>query len=129
MSISAEAPRPRSALGGWLAVSGLCAVFALVYEFFSHGVYSAYMLGLPLFPLLLGALPALLGRRRGALRPAVRGLWRAGVAALGTGSCVAGILEIYGTTSPYVPVYWAAGLALLAAAAAVFFAGRRAAGR
>jgi len=36
-----------------------CAVLSAVYECFSHGVCSVWMIGLFLFPLLLGALLAL----------------------------------------------------------------------
>ena len=44
----------------YLICAACCAVFSGIYEAFSHGVYSVYMLGLCLFPLLLGALPILL---------------------------------------------------------------------
>ena len=70
-----------------------------------------------LFPLLLGALPFSLLRKRG--RPLKGGiaaeLIHAGIAALTVGSVIQGVLEIYGTTNPLVTVYWIAGGALTAA--------------
>ncbi len=95
----------------YLWISLCCAVFSAVYEYFSHGVFSGFMIFLFLVPLLLGAAPFFALSLTSAPVPGegARGLYHAGVAALGTGSCLAGILEIYGTTSPYLPVYWAAG--------------------
>lgn len=77
------------------------------------------MIFLFLFPLLLGAVPAFSMSIAFVPVPsaAARCTWHAGVAALSVGSCLSGILEIYGTTSPYVWVYWAVGAALLLAGA------------
>jgi len=113
----------REAARRWLIFAVFCGVFSAIYEYFSHSVYSGYMIGLFLFPLLLGALPALIlnGRGRPAVPPACRSLWSSGVATLTAGSCMTGILEIYGTGSGYLIVYWIAGLALLAAGAALYF--------
>lgn len=103
----------------YLMAALLCSIFSAVYETFSHGVYSPYMVLLFAVPLLLGALPlALLSRSRlrlpsgGALK-----CWRAGIQTLTAGSCLTGVLEIYGTDSPYLRIYAAAGGALLAAGA------------
>ena len=41
-----------------LAASALCAVFGGIYELFSHGVYSPFMLFSFMIPLVLGAGPA-----------------------------------------------------------------------
>ena len=91
-----------------------CAVLSAVYEGFSHGVYSVWMIGLFLFPLLL---------RRARRVPArgVRRVWAAGVGTLATGSLMTGVFEIYGSPSPLTMWYWPAGGALLALAAAGFF--------
>lgn len=109
----------------WLATDSvwtlLCAVFSAVYESFSHNVISLWMVLLFLFPLLGGVIPALLLVWRGkAPRIFPLALWRCGVATLGVGSCVKGILEIYGTSSGYQIVYWVAGTGLLAAGTPAF---------
>ena len=41
-----------------LAAAAFCAIFAGIYELFSHGVYSGFMIGACAIPLLLGAVPA-----------------------------------------------------------------------
>lgn len=97
-----------------LMAAVVCALFGAVYERFSHGVYSYWMLYAFAFPLALGVLPLYLlsvlgGRRPGPVR---WGLYHAGVATLTVGSLVSGALEIYGTASPLVAVYWIAGEAL-----------------
>jgi len=96
----------------WISLS--CLIFSLIYELFSHGVYSSFMVLLFLFPLLLGAVPFSLLARAGIFPPdAARRDYHAGIATLATGSCLTGILEIYGTTSPYLRFYWMAGIILL----------------
>lgn len=98
-----------------LIATVLCALFGAVYERFSHGVYSYWMLYAFAFPLLLGVVPlyllSALGRQRSG--PVRWGLYHAGVAALTVGSLVSGALEIYGTTSPLIAVYWFVGEALI----------------
>lgn len=96
-----------------------CAAFSAVYEHFSHGVVSWWMVGLCGYPLVLGLLPALacvLAHRE--VTPLARQLWACGVMTLAVGSCLRGVVEIYGTTSgliwPYLPV----GLMLLVCGAA-----------
>ena len=76
----------------WLFLSLFCLLFAVVYEFFSFGVYSVYMLLFPLCPLLLGAVPALFTGNMGRF-------WNDGVLLLSAGCLLQGILEIYGTDS------------------------------
>lgn len=96
----------------------LCAVFSAVYEAFSHDVISLWMVLLFLFPLLGGVLPAAICLKRNRAPQAMPlALWRSGTAILGVGSCIRGVLAIYGTTSNYQMVYWVAGTAMLAAGA------------
>ncbi len=92
------------------------ALFAAVYECFSHQVYSGFMIFAFLFPLLGGVLPcSLLLREDRRLRPGPVGrcLYASAVAAFTAGSLFQGILEIYGTTSHLSRIYWLAGTALL----------------
>jgi hypothetical protein len=123
LSASDKKIQRRAALR-YVLISLFCGFFAAVYEHFSHGVYSNYMICLFVWP-LLGALPCLLLRVFPPLLS--RNLWGAGVATLTVGSCLKGVFEIYGTTAPLVLVYWYAGAALLAASAAAFFTRPRAA--
>lgn len=44
----------------YLTASVICAVFGAIYESFSHGVYSGFMIYAFAFPLILGTLPFLL---------------------------------------------------------------------
>lgn len=102
----------------YLLAAVLTGLFAAVYEVFSHQVYSIFMIGACLIPLLMGSLPAfligLLGNHFPG-RPTLR-LWSWAVAALTAGSLFQGVLEIYGTTNRLILVYPAAA-ALLASMA------------
>ena len=88
------------------------AVFAAVYEAFSHGVISGWMVCLPLWPLLLGALPFAVLRGWSEWS---RALWHAAVATLTAGRLVRGVLAIYGTTNEATAVFSIAGSVLMAA--------------
>ena len=95
------------------------AVLSAVYEHFSFGVYSPFMIFAFAVPLLIGALPFLmLGRalkKTGSTVPAlVCKFWHAAVATLTVGFLFRGVLDIYGTSSPLASVYWIAS-AMLAA--------------
>ncbi len=95
-----------------------CMVFSVVYESFSHGVYSPWMMGLFMVPLLLGCVPAAitgwLGIRISWLR---RQLWACAVLTLTLGCCFAGVMEIYGSPSPWTPVFAVLGGLLMLASA------------
>ena len=106
----------------YILVTVFCAFFGAVYEHFSFGVYSNFMIYAFAFPLLLGVLPFGLlqaGRKRAEVRewivsqPMMLKLWHTGAAVLTVGSLFKGILEIYGTVSALTPVYWFAGGVLL----------------
>lgn len=100
---------------GYLWATVLAAVFGGVYEVFSHGVWSFFMVYAFAFPLLLGALPfAWLALRK---RP-LPGRWtcrmhHAGVAALTVGSGVEGVLHIYSATNHLTQWYWIVGIGLI----------------
>jgi len=99
----------------FLLVSAACIAATNIYALFGHGVRSASMDTMFLYPLLMGAAPWLLlaalfpmmGRRR-LFRPAFN-LYNSGIAALTTGAMLNGILEIAGTASAYQPLFMAAG--------------------
>lgn len=104
---------------GYALVHGIAsvflAVFGAVYESYSHGVYSYFMLYAFLFPLILGVLPCLVLVCKHAPLPSgiCLNAWNSGIACLTVGSLFRGALEIYGTTSRFSPVYFCAAVPLL----------------
>lgn len=89
-----------------------CGVFGIVYEQYSHGVFSPFMGLLFLFPLLGGFFPFLiLSSKRVKKLPSTmsRYTYHSGLATLTTGSLLTGVFDIYGTTAPLVNVYWFVG--------------------
>lgn len=103
-----------TAFGGLVAAL-LTAAFGGIYEIFSHGVWSGFMVFAFLFPLTLEALPFswLALRHRPLPQRWVLNLHHAGVATLTVGSLFEGVLAIYGTTNSLTLVYWIAGAVLL----------------
>lgn len=102
----------------YLLAAIFLALFGAVYEYFSFGVWSYFMVYAFVPPLLLGALPLIwlmaVGKHLSLPAPA-RWLWRTGVAALALGCVISGVLEIYGTASTLTKVYFLAGAFCLAA--------------
>ncbi|MET0015728.1 hypothetical protein [Oscillibacter sp.] len=99
----------------YLLISIICAFFGAVYEMFSHGVYSYFMLYAFAFPLVGGALFfVLLSQGYGARMPGSvpRQFYHGGLAVLTVGSIMSGVLEIYGTTNSLISVYWYVGCGL-----------------
>ena len=99
----------------YLAAASLCMVFGVIYEQFSHGVYSPFMMFAFLVPLLGGFVPFLLicllkGKYPSKLS---KSLYNAGIGFLTVGSLIQGVLEIYGTTNRLMAVYPIAGGILL----------------
>ena len=84
MSTSAEKTWLKKALTQ-LYITIFTAVFGAIYEHFSFGVYSYYMLYAFAIPLLLGVLPYTLAAFRGGRTPRLRGTryWTAGIITLG----------------------------------------------
>ena len=101
------------------------ALFGAVYEHFSFGVYSYFMLYAFAFPLVGGVLPALglslWGQNKSPWAVAVW-LYRAGIATFSVGSIIRGVLDIYGTENVLTVWYWYAGggLTTLGAAQCIF---------
>lgn len=99
-----------------LLFAAVTALGGFVYEQFSHGVYSGFMVYAFLPPLVLGTCPLLILALCGKSLPGrwcVR-LYHWGIIALTVGCLFQGALEIYGTTSRLVMGYWIAGGACLA---------------
>lgn len=103
----------------YLGISLFCVLFGAVYELFSHGVYSYYMIYAFVFPLAGGTLPALTMaafRCKRCPGPLSRLLYHCGIATFTVGSIIQGVLEIYGTSNPLTRWYWPTAGILVAAA-------------
>ena len=96
----------------YFCISMFCAVFGGIYEIFSHGVYSNYMMYAFLFPLIGGTLYNLIlySLRLRLQRGLSLIFYNTGIAALTIGSIVRGILDIYGTDNILANVYRYAGV-------------------
>jgi len=97
-------------------VSVFCAFAGAVYEHYSHGVYSYYMIYAFGFTLAGGVLPSLvlLGFKEPKLPNTFsRYFYHSAIAALTVGSIFKGVLDIYGTTSRFQPAYFVAGALFL----------------
>lgn len=98
-----------------------------LYALFGHGVRSAAMTWMCLYPLIGGALIYLLLH---LLIPEVKNaagfrfafnIYNSGIATLTAGSFLKGILEIAGADSPYTAVFPAVGWIFIAAGISIFF--------
>ncbi len=89
-------------------------LFGAIYEFFSHGVYSYFMIYAFTIPLLMGVIPyqIFLLKERTPSRIFLN-LWNSAIATLSIGSIFEGVLEIYGTTNKLVYIYPIAGAILI----------------
>ena len=102
-------------------------VIGVTYEYFSHDVWSVYMLFAFAVPLLLGALPAFIAWlfKLPEPSPSAEAVYACGVITLTAGSFLQGVLEIYGTTNPLIAVFPAAGALLAAAGIVTYFLCRK----
>lgn len=116
---TSDSLKSKKTLYTYCALTLLCILFSVVYEHFSHGVYSGYIICLFLFPLLGGVLPTALSGHYPQQSEYVKNLWRYGTATLSVGSLLKGVFDIYGTTNSLVMWYWIIGGLLLTAACAV----------
>lgn len=101
----------------------ICAVFAAIYESFSHQVYSPFMICAFLFPVILGIIPDTIRLIRTYKKPLCHTrfssiactIQQCGIYTLTVGSILRGILDIYGTTNSTSIIYWWIGGLLLIA--------------
>lgn len=104
----------------YLLISLALALFGAVYEHFSFGVYSNFMIYAFAIPLIGGTGMYLLRYLRGQkalLGLADSWLYHAAIATFTVGSVIHGILAICGRPNSLTIVYLIAGIALLAASA------------
>jgi len=98
----------------YIAITAFCWLFGYVYERFSHGVYSDFMVYMFLFPLIGGLVPFVFIRFTPAPFPGrfSQNAYNSGIAALTLASLLRGVFDIYGTISNYVKLYWILGIFL-----------------
>lgn len=105
-----------------VVAAAVCLAASVVYEAFSHGVLSYFMLLMFLCPLCDAGFFSIIRRPP---RWWARCLLHTGVAALTLGCFVRGALDIYGTTSEWTALYFALGAPLaLSGAAACLLTGK-----
>ncbi len=98
----------------YFVLSIFTILFSVVYEAFSHGVYSIYMIGLFLIPSVFGlVIYTLIDRFEIVINRLSFNLYNSAIITLMLGFCLQGILEIYGTSSIYIYVYFGLSLSLL----------------
>ena len=95
----------------YLLYSLFLIIFAVIYELFSHGVYSNYMIFAFLIPFIYGYCGSFL-MGSGASKIGNM-LYNYGIITLSIGSIFKGILEIYGTTNKLLYVYVVLGIMLV----------------
>lgn len=83
------------------------AVAGLIYEHFSHGVFSYFMMYAFLIPFVFSFVPALILYLNGkeVRSKSAKTLWDSGTAFLTAGCILKGILEIYGTANAKLILY------------------------
>ena len=82
------------------------AVFGMVYELFSHGVFSPFMAFAFTIPLVAGAiLQSILLKTKVQIPALALRLWNYAIALLTVGSIWKGVLDIYGTTNRLIVYY------------------------
>ena len=91
----------------YLGISAFVFIFSQVYEHFSHGVYSGFMIYAFLIPFIGLFIPSLLNNLilKRTVSDNVTLPWKCGIATLSAGSIYKGLLEIYGTSGTFEMVY------------------------
>lgn len=122
MCTSENNRRLQKHLIGSIIAALFCAFFAAVYEAFSFGVYSYFMLFAFVVPLLGCSLPYSIMVFRNRSLPDITALrlWNSGIASLTVGSIIQGVIEIYGTTNRLVIIYAIVGISFCLSGLAVW---------
>ena len=98
----------------YLIISIICLIFSLIYEHFSHEVYSFYMISAFLIPLILGCVVStFLSMKNIKVSRTSNNLYNASVATFTIYFIMRGFLEIYGTTNSIINIYLIVGILLL----------------
>ncbi len=94
----------------FLIFSILLLIFGIIYEIFSHQVYSVYMIFAFLIPLIFGYLVSFFIKE--GTNSLCNSIYNMGIVTLSVGSVFEGVLEIYGSTNSLIYVYLYAGILL-----------------
>ena len=95
----------------YLGISLFLILFGWIYEMFSHGVYSGFMMFAFTLPLLFVVLPyailhrMLKGKKNLRLSESAGAIYRSAILTATLGSLFNGVLKIYGTTNSLITVY------------------------
>lgn len=110
----------------YLGISIFVFIFGQIYEYFSHGVYSSYMMFAFLIPFIGLFIPSLLSNLilKRKITDNVTLPWKCGIATLTVGSIYKGVLEIYGTSGTFEQVYLIIGSLLCIIATIVLVTAR-----
>ena len=108
----------------YISITIFVLVFSLIYEYFSHNVFSLYMIGafvIPLCGMIITEIFYRLGRKNKGTPRIIFQMIAGGVAWLTLGSIFEGVLEIYGTTNQKIVIFWILGFLQVAEAIVVYF--------
>ena len=110
----------------YFGISIFVCIFGQIYEYFSHGVYSSYMMFAFLIPFIGLFIPSLLNNLilERKITDNVTLPWKCGIATLTVGSIYKGVLEIYGTSGTFEQVYLIIGSLLCIIATIVLVTAR-----
>ena len=110
----------------YLGISIFVFIFGQIYEYFSHGVYSSYMMFAFLIPFIGLFIPSFLNNLilKRTISDNVTLPWKCGIATLTVGSIYKGVLEIYGTSGTFEQVYLIIGSLLCIIATIVLLTAR-----
>ncbi len=93
-----------------------CIVFGAIYEAFSFGVFSYFMIYAFVFPLAAGIVYLIMYMRRAQAARAFLNLLNSAAVTAALGSLAAGVVEIYGTENRLLGIYPIVTAVLIAAA-------------
>ncbi|WP_243122166.1 hypothetical protein [Clostridium thermarum] len=119
--------RLRKAIWSYLIISAAAVVIDKIYDLFGHGVDSAAMTWMFLYPLLGGALFYFIIDKRMPNFTKITGyklfinLYNSGIATLTLASMLKGIFEIAGTNSPHLKYYYVTGGVFIASGLIILF--------
>ena len=100
----------------YIIITLICILFAMIYESFSRGVISNFMIYLFSIPLVFGVVVSyVLFYLKITKTPTEieNKTYNAAIATFTIGSIIEGVLQIYGTTNSKVYVYLVVGIILL----------------